>query len=165
MCACQRGWVSQATARERVEYARMILKKYPRPEDWDRVRFSDEAHFGLGPQGKLRVNQKPGQRFCSQCIQYKDEPKEEYRKKFHRWAAVGYNIKSDIHFNEVPGNTNGKMSQRVYIDQILGPIVKPWLKAGQDFVLEEDNDSGHGTGKRKGNTIRAWMQEHGLESF
>lgn len=32
-------------------------------------------------------------------------------------------LKSDITFYEVPGNTNGKMSLQVYIDQILEPVV------------------------------------------
>ncbi len=36
------------------------------------------------------------------------------------------------------------MSQQVYIDQNLNPVVKLWLDAGQDFVLEEDGDLGHG---------------------
>jgi hypothetical protein len=58
---------------------------------------------------------------------------------------VGHGFKSDIHFYQMPGNLNGKISQRVYIDQILKPIVKPWLN--HDFVLEEDGDSGHGPGK------------------
>ena len=39
------------------------------------------------------------------------------------------------------------MSQRVYIDQILKPVVKPWLDRGYDFCLEEDSNSGHGTSK------------------
>ncbi len=30
--------------------------------------------------------------------------------------------------------------------QILEPIIKPWLDNGE-FVLEEDQDSGHGTGR------------------
>ena len=34
-----------------------------------------------------------------------------------------------------------------YRDQILNPIVKPWIQRGDDFVLEEDGDFGHGTGK------------------
>ena len=60
---------------------------------------------------------------------------------------MGYNFKSDIHFYDVPGNMNGKMSQHMYINQILEPIVKLWLDAGEKFVLEEDEDSGHGPGK------------------
>lgn len=50
-------------------------------------------------------------------------------------------------FYDVPGNNNGKMSHEVYINSILEPVVKPWLDRGDDFVLEEDEDSGHGTGK------------------
>ena len=41
------------------------------------------------------------------------------------------------------------MTHQVYIDAILDPVVKPWLERGDDFVLEEDGDSGHGTGKRR----------------
>ena len=37
---------------------------------------------------------------------------------------------------------NGKMKQEAYINQILEPVVKPWLEAGHGFVLEEDKDSG-----------------------
>ena len=78
-------------------------------------------------------------------------------------TAVGHNFKSDIHIYEVPGNTNGKMSQKLYIDKILEPIVKPWLQAHHDFVLEEDGDSGHGPGKS--NIVRTWKEQNGLESY
>jgi hypothetical protein len=81
-------------------------------------------------------------RYCQDCIQEADEPAEKDKKRFHCWAAIGYNFKSDIYFYNVPGNTNGKMSQQVYISQILEPIVKPWIDRGDKFVLEEDGDSG-----------------------
>lgn len=58
---------------------------------------------------------------------------------------VGWNYKSDIVFYDVPGNSNGKMSQRVYIDAILEPHVLPALAENQHIVLEEDGDSGHGS--------------------
>lgn len=53
---------------------------------------------------------------------------------------MGYNFKSDLIFYDVPGNTNGKMSLKVYRDQILELVAKPWLLEGQDFVLEKDGD-------------------------
>ena len=124
-----------------------MLDRYRHPTDWHRVRFSDEGHFGHGAQDKLNIIRKPGMRYCQDCVQEVDEPSEKDKKRYHCWAAVGHNFKSDIHFYEVPGNTNGNMSQQVYIDQILEPIVKPWIQAHQDFVLEEDGDSGHGPGK------------------
>lgn len=53
---------------------------------------------------------------------------------------MGYNFKSDIIFYDVPGNKIGKLTHQVYIDFILEPVVKPWITAGEDFVLEEDGD-------------------------
>lgn len=76
---------------------------------------------------------------------------------------MGHNFKSDIHFYNVPGNTNEKMSQRVYIDSILEPIFKSWIEAKHDFVLEEDGDSGHGPGKS--NIVKTWKQNHDLEYY
>ena len=65
------------------------------------------------------------------------------------WAAVGFNFKSDIIFYDVPGNRDGKMTHQVYIDSILEPVVKPWPDRDDDFVLEEDGDSGHSTGRTR----------------
>jgi hypothetical protein len=31
-------------------------------------RFSDEIHFSLGPQGKLMIIRRPGERYCEKCI-------------------------------------------------------------------------------------------------
>jgi hypothetical protein len=55
------------------------------------------------------------------------------------------------------------MTQRVYIDQILEPIVKPWLERGDDFVLEEDNDSGHGPDRS--NPVKEWKATNNLKSY
>ena len=60
---------------------------------------------------------------------------------------IGYNFKSDIYFYKMLGNTNGKMSQKVYINQILELIVKALIDMHYDFVLEEDSDSNHGPEK------------------
>ena len=56
------------------------------------------------------------------------------------------------------------MSLQVYINQILEPVVKPWLLEKQDFVLEEDGDSGHGKAKNR-NIVRKWKEENNLEYF
>ena len=90
-------------------------------------------------------------------------PDKKNKKRHHFWAAAWHDFKSFIYFYDVSGNKNGKMSQRVYIDQILDPIVKPWLDQGHNFVLEEDGDSGHGPGKS--NIVRTWKEEHGLEHY
>ena len=98
------------------------------------------------------------------CIQHSDVPKPKDEQRFHCWATVGYDFKSNITFYEIPENTNGKMSLQVYIDQILEPVVKPWLLEKQDFVLKEDGDSGHGKAKYC-NIERQWKEVNGLEHF
>lgn len=51
-----------------------MLKKYPDPEDWDRVRFSDEVHFGYGSEGQLNIIRQPGTRYRPDCIQHANPP-------------------------------------------------------------------------------------------
>ena len=160
--SCKKGWVNLKTAAKRVEWSEFMLTRYPNSEDWNRVRFSDEVHFGWGPQSKLRIIRKPGQRYCQDCIQ-EHVPNEKDKKRRHCWAAVGSSFKSFLHFYDVAGNINGKMSQKAYIDQIFEPVVKPWLDNGQNFVLEEHGDSGHGPGKS--NVVRTWKEKNRLEHY
>lgn len=160
--ACRRGWVNQKTAKDRMDWASVTLERYPQPEDWCRVRFGDEVHSSYGPQDKLDIIRKPGIRYCQDYIQEHNEPAEKDKKWYHYWAAVGHNFKSEIYFYEVLDNMNGQMSQQIYIDQILEPIVMPWIQAHQYFVLEEDGNSGHGPGKSS--ILRTWKGKNGLES-
>lgn len=111
----------------------------------------------------MHIIRQSGTRYRWDCIQHRDPPAEKDRKRLHCWAAVGYNFKSDIYFYEVPSNTNGKMTHDVYITSILDPIVKPWLDEKDNFVLKEDDDSGHGTGKR--NKVKTWKEKHGLKIY
>ncbi len=52
---------------------------------------------------------------------------------------------------------------KIYLEQILKSIVKPWIENQARFVLEEDGDSGHGKGKS--NIIRSWKNENQLEHY
>lgn len=102
-----------------------MLQRYPNPQDWYRVRFSYEVHFGYGLQDKLYIICKASMQYCHSCIQKNFEPAKKDRKRYHCWAAIGHDFKSDIIFYKVAGNTNKKMSKQAYINQILEPIVKP----------------------------------------
>ena len=161
--ACRKGWQSAKSARYREQWAQNMLQRYPKPEDWYRVRFSDEVHYGYGAQEPLHIIRKPGERYCPDCIQRTEDPKKSEKKKIHAWAAIGYNFKSNIMFYDISSNTNGKMTLQDYRDQILDPIIKLWIQRGDDFALEEDGDSGHGTGKN--NIVRKWKEENQLEYY
>ncbi len=62
------------------------------------------------------------------------------------------------------GNTNGKMSQKCYVDQILEPHIGRWIDEGYDFTLEEDNDSGHGT-HTDYNIVAQWKKKRGCSWY
>ena len=41
-----------------------MIQKYPRLEDWHRIRFSNEVHFGYDIQNKLRIIEKVDMYYC-----------------------------------------------------------------------------------------------------
>jgi hypothetical protein len=102
-----------------------MKEKYPEPAQWRCVCFSNEVHWSVGPEGKVRIIRKPREH-CANCIQhtFNRSNKKQWNKRQHSWAAVDYNFKSDITFHTA-NNKNRKMSSSVYCDQILEPIVKP----------------------------------------
>lgn len=159
--SCKKAWVNASTARERLAHAEAFLQYRPTPTDWHIVRFSDEVHWAIGPEGAKYITRKPGERYCSDCTQQKEEKgREKETRKIHAWAAVGYNFKSDLAFYQVQ---NGKLSMQTYINNILEPVVKTWINKGYSFVLEEDNDPSHGTGKT--NPVRTWKENNGLKYY
>lgn len=58
--ACQRDWQSLSNKNNKLEYAKYMLEKYPKPKNWDCVSFSNEVYFGWGPQHQLQIIEKPG---------------------------------------------------------------------------------------------------------
>lgn len=67
--ACRRGWVNGKTAKDRMNWATVMLDKYPHPEDWHRICFSNELLFGYAAPDKLNIIRKPGMRYCQDCVQ------------------------------------------------------------------------------------------------
>ena len=163
--ACCKGWVSDKLGQLRKNQAATMLKRYPDPDDWKHIRFSNKVHFCLGPQGWLMIIRRPGERYCLCCIQSVPKQQATDMKRIHAQAAIGYNFKSPLVFYDIPTNSNGKMTQKAYIEQILEPVVKPWIDAGHDFVLKEDGDGGHGPPRAKGNIIVDWKEKHGLKHY
>jgi hypothetical protein len=161
--ACSKGWTSKKHAEGRVAAASRSLLLRPTPEDWEDIRWSDECHFSFGPEGKHKIIRTPGERECPDCIQYRTRPtsaEETYR--CHCWAAIGYNFKSQLVWYTTKSK-NGAITQRDYIDQILDPVVKPWLNTQQPFILEEDGAFGHGPSGD--NIVAQWKGKHKLQFY
>ena len=127
--AASKPYLDEKLAQLRVSWAQNMLAKYPKSKDWRHVRFSDEIHFGWGPEGRKLIIRHLGREWrgdpdCIQRKEVRDKAILEDNKKLHYWAAVGYNFKSPLVRYQVPGNSNGKMDQKTYIASILEPIVK-----------------------------------------
>ena len=56
------------------------------------------------------------------------------------------------------------MSRKVYRDEILEKIVKPWL-SGPPFVLEEDQDSAHGVPREGRGIVQTWKRQNNLQFY
>lgn len=141
----KKGFVNESTAKNRVEFSKIMLDQYPDEDDWKHVCFSDEVYFGYAQGADTPyILCKPGQQSCPNCIQQVPNDNKN-QKRVHAWAVIGYNFKSPMIFYN-SGNTNGKMIHKYYVEQILDPVVKPWLNdiTQEPFTLEEDGDSGHG---------------------
>ena len=149
--------------RNRVEHAHYHLHLRPEPDDWKDVRFSDEVHEAYGPEGRKRIIRAPGTRYRPDNIQRADVPAESDRPRKHAWACIGWNFKTSLYFYKIPSNTNGKMTNKMYV-QILNDCVLPWLEAGEDFTLEEDRDGAHETKGENGIVVK-WKQRHKLKHF
>ena len=117
--ACDKSWISPHMKEQRVGFSRNMLQLRPKPNDWKDVRFSDEVHFGLGPQRKLRIIRRPGERYCADCIQERGQSDEKDLFRIHAWGIVGWNYKKLFLYETE--NKNGKMNQKVYI-QLLSMV-------------------------------------------
>lgn len=101
-----------------------MKERYLSLEDWYYVKFSEEVYFRYGLQDKLHIICKLGKQYYLDCIQEDKKSDKKDKKHYYTWATVGYNFKLEIYFYEMSGNTNRKISQKVYIDQIFQPIIK-----------------------------------------
>jgi hypothetical protein len=74
-------------------------QKYSEPEHWRCVRFSDEVHWSVGPEGKCKIIRKLGERHCLDCIRhYLNREDKKVNVRQHSWAAIGYNLSQISNF-------------------------------------------------------------------
>lgn len=170
--SCGQNVVHRRCREKRADWARRMLETYPSTEDWRRVRFSIELHFGFGLDGRVRLLPRPGERLqCPSCNTGDDasgsRPDAGWSRdirKVHAWAAAGYGFKSGLVFYEdsTSPNCGGTPSMADYQYKILDKEVRSWLSADPTFVLYEDVEAFAHGGLSKQNAVQAWKESVGL---
>ena len=116
---------------------------------WKRVRFTDEVHVCLTTCNTKWVIRCRTERFEPNCMQFKHKRASSI---FHIWSMIGQNYKHPLVFYG-EGVGKGNINTERYVKEILGPHVLPACEevrnAGEGFILEEDNDGGHGIRSKK----------------
>jgi hypothetical protein len=156
--------LTETQAKERCNWVDEQLLQRPRSKNWKDVAYCDEFHFGVGPQTTKRIKRKRGP-------QYRYKPENVHRKKVTAkdtkakareedhlklisvFVVIGYNYRKIIRYT-VP-NSVGKMTTKVYTEDILPALLKDFQDQG--LTLCQDADSAH-TSK----TTIAWAKKHGL---
>ena len=158
--ALKKTKLSEAQRKMRLEAWKEVYCHW-RDHHFKLVRYSDEKHFGEEYTGPMWVKRKPGTREDPCNIIYDEEKKRKRREsgkqvsrehpenddeevpfRLHVWGAVGWKFKSKLIFY-APGDRWGKINQEQYTELILKGEVATWKHRDQ-WVLEEDRDSGHG---------------------
>jgi transposase len=158
-----KGWTSPADRDQICAHCRTMLEQYDE-RDFLLFRYTDECRFGWKQQriGRLHISRRKGERNEPRNIREAPPPEDEvHDDRVHTWGGVGLDFKSDL-IRYYASNKNGKMSQRIYVDQILEPHVSRWLEEGRGWILFEDNDSGHG-GRSGSNIVRSWKEDNELK--
>ena len=133
---------------ERVQWCDIQLKKRPHGKNWKDVLWCDELHWKTGPRHKRKIKRRrgKGERDRVTNTQYdkhrKQEPEEvKKERKFHLFCVVGYDFAWCMPYET--SHSNGKMTSKVFIQEILPKLQSELLSRGGEWTLYMDRDSSH----------------------
>ena len=125
--------LNESQARNRQDFVDEQLDKRPRSKRWFDVCFCDEFHLGIGPQVTKRVKRRIGKasREARMNVHLKKVTSKDTKAKAREedalpllniFVVIGKDYRRFIPY-EVPSNSTGKMSTKVYTQEIL-PAIK-----------------------------------------
>lgn len=130
-----RGQLLTAEHRQRrLRWARTVLRWQRR--QWQRVLFSDESRFCLfKSDGRVRVYRRRGERTAACCIQ---EVVPYGGGSVMVWGGILGEEKTPLVI------VNGNLTAQRYVDDILHPVVCPFLRQqAQGVIFQQDNARPH----------------------
>ena len=163
--AAVRMTLPTSVEKERMKFAQKMLDEIGNePENWKKIRFSDEIHAEFAPEEPRWIIRKPNTRLRSDNIQRVDQIPDKDRPRKHAWWCVKWDYKSSFYFYTISSNKTSKMTNTKYV-KILNIMIKPLLEADEQFILKEDRDEAHGTNAPVNEMIRKWKRDNGLKTY
>lgn len=102
---------------------------------WTNIIFTDESRFLLyGNDGRQRVWRRTGERYADCNVQPRCQAGGG---GLMVWGGISVRGKSNLVF------VDGNLNSRRYIDQILTPVVVPYMQARPNMTLMDDNAPAH----------------------
>jgi transposase len=147
--ACKKGFHSPENRQKRLNFAQEHVAWSL--DDWQKVVFSDEAHFLTGKKNAEYVIRTKGERYHDDCIQWNSK---HSMVMFSCWAMIGWNYKGPLVFYQ-----KKDFCIDFYLEHILKPHVGPqwqaWREEGiNGMIYQEDGDSKHGNNSN--NECKFW---------
>ena len=104
-------------------------------DEWGEIVFSDESRFCLDfHDGRIRVRRLPTERFLEACILEHDR---YGRGSVMVWGAINLTGRSQLVV--IHGNLTGQR----YVDEILQPVLVPFLQNDPASTFQQDNARSH----------------------
>lgn len=132
---------SRLTVRHRQQRLQWCLQhRHWLQRDWQRVLFTDESRYCIDrADGRVRVWRRRGERLADVCIRENDRWGGAHVMV---WAGISHRHRTQLVFLEIPGRGAGLTAQG-YIDQVLRPVVLPFMQGREGFQLQQDNARPH----------------------
>ena len=100
--------------------------------NWNQVMFPDESRFCLSkPDGRERVWHRRGEHYAECCV-----------RQYNRWGGASVMVWAGISFNHKSPLVviNGNITARRYIDDVLDPVMVPFLNTNPDITVFHQNN-------------------------
>ena len=102
---------------------------------WNRVLFSDESRFTLErSDGRARIYRRSGECFSDPCVK---EANRFRGGSVMVWAGISNASKTNLVV------INWNLNAQCYRDEILAPVVIPYINANGNAILQQDNARPH----------------------
>lgn len=142
--AATKTYLTEDHKRARLEWCKSVKGR-----SWKNVIFSDEVSIKSTLHGMKWVRRPPKTRYDPKYIREMDRGR---RCSVMVWGAITHTGMPDLVF------FNQNVNARVYIEQVLEPVVRPLMEANRRLYYQQDNAPPH-----RARLTKNYLQQHNMK--